>query len=147
VAEQAAVIFDQVLVAVVGNPQKRSGMFPIPLRIQMVELATAHLSNLRCIGHDGLTVDLFRAEGADVLIRCAHKDTGNERSMAAINDATGGVPTFFATPDPAARTISSSLVRGLLSTGDVEAAGQLVPSAARDLLTNWSSPEALGMHQ
>jgi len=142
VVEQVAPGFDVVVVAVVGNPQKASGMFQIPQRVRMAEVATAHLSNVRCVAYQGLTVDLLRAEGADVVIRCAHKDTGSERSMAAMNEVTAGVRTFFAVPDPAVRGISSSLVRELLSTGELAAAMHLVPAATHAALREWSVPQS-----
>ena len=142
VVEQVAPGFDVVVVAVVGNPQKASGMFQIPQRVRMAEVATAHLSNVRCVAYQGLTVDLLRAEGADVVIRCAHKDSGSERSMAAMNEVTAGVRTFFAVPDPAVRGISSSLVRELLSTGELAAAMHLVPAATHAALREWSVPQS-----
>jgi pantetheine-phosphate adenylyltransferase len=131
VVEQAARSFDHVVVAVLGNPQKRSGMFPIPERIRLAEAATAHLSNVRCVGHHGLTVDVARAEHADVLVRSAHKDAAQEWSMAAMNETMSGIPTFFATPDSTTRAISASLVRLLVTSGKYEAARQLVPDAVR----------------
>lgn len=136
VVEEAAHTFDEVIVAVVGNPEKPSGLLPIPDRIQLTRMATGHLDNVSCLGYHGLTVDLVRAVGAEVLIRCAHKDTGTERSMAAMNEAAAGVATFFATPDPGVRIISSSLIRSLVTSGETHAAMQLVPAAARSFLTN-----------
>ena len=136
VVEEAAHTFDEVIVAVIGNPEKPSGLLPIPERIHLARMATGHLDNVRSLGYHGLTVDLVRAEGVEVLIRCAHKDSGDERSMAAMNEAAAGVATFFATPDPGVRIISSSLIRGLVTSGETQAAMQLVPRAARSLLTS-----------
>lgn len=124
-------MFDEVVVAVLGNPAKRSGLFSIPQRVELVAAATAHFGNVRCVGFHGSTVDLARAEGTDVLVRAAHKETANERSMAAVNEQVSGIQTFFASPDPATWTISSSAVRGLVAAGEIEAAAELVPADVR----------------
>ena len=129
VVEQAARTFEQVVVAVLGNPQKQSGMFAIPERIRLAEAATAHLGNVRCVGYHGLVVDLARVEQADVLVRSAHKDSAHERSMAAMNETMSGIPTFFVTTDSTTRGISASLVRELVTSGRLDAALRLVPEA------------------
>lgn len=131
VIEHAARAFDHLIVAVLGNPQKPSGMFAIPERLRIAETATAHLTNVRCVGYHGLTIDLARAEHADVLVRSAHKDAGHERSMAAMNKAMANIPTVFATPDPSTRGISSSLVRELITGGKLHLGLRLVPEPAR----------------
>ena len=131
VVEHAARAFDEVILAVLGNPEKASGMFAIPERIRIAELATAHLRNVRCLGYDGLTIDLARAEHAEVLVRSAHKDAGHERSMAAMNETMSSISTFFVTPDPTTFNISSSVVRALITHGKFDAALQLVPEPAR----------------
>lgn len=129
VIERTAGVFDEVIVAVLGNPAKRSGLFAIAERVRMIEAATAHLANVRCKTHQGLAVDAASAEHADVLVRSAHKDTGHERSMAAMNESMSGIGTCFAMPDAATSGISSSLVRELLTKGKREAALRLVPPA------------------
>src|SRR5437588_144985 len=85
VIEHAARTYDEVVVAVVANPQKRSGMFTAQERIHLVTEATSHLANVRTVHFYGLTVDLARNVGATVLLRAAHKERGYELSMAASN--------------------------------------------------------------
>jgi pantetheine-phosphate adenylyltransferase len=131
IIERTARVCDDVLVAVLGNPAKPSGMFAIPERIRMAEAATAHLGNVRCVGHQGLAVDAVRAEHADVLVRSGHRDTRYEWSMAAMNDALAEIPTLFVPPDPATSNISSSIVRQLVRHGEHDAALRLVPRAVR----------------
>ena len=142
IIEQAARMFDEVVVAVLGNPAKPSGMFAIPERIRMVEAATAHLGNVRCVGHHGLAVDIARTVHADVLVRAAHKEIGHERSMAAMNEVLSGIPNFVACPHPTTRHISSSLVRQLVMAGRDDAALQLVPPPVAAAIRQLRAPSS-----
>jgi pantetheine-phosphate adenylyltransferase len=127
VVEQAAGIFDEVIVGVLGNPRKQSGLFAIADRVRLAAAATGHLRNVRCVWSRGLTIDLARSEGADFLVRSGHKESGDESTMAAMNEKISGLRTVFAAADPRTRTISSGRVRDLMSRGDTEAAVHLVP--------------------
>jgi pantetheine-phosphate adenylyltransferase len=135
VIEQSARSFDHVVVAVLANPQKPSGLLTAPERVVLVEASTTHLPNVRCVHFFGLTVDLARREGADVLVRSAHKDVNDERSMAAMNEMLSGIRTFFAAPAPATAAVSSSMVRRLIAAGRVDLATHLVPPAVADALS------------
>ena len=53
VFERAAAQFDEVIVAVLTNPNK-AGMFAVDERIAMIEEATSHLPNLRAESGQGL---------------------------------------------------------------------------------------------
>ncbi len=84
----------------------------------------------------GLTVALARSEGATVLVRAAHKERGNEFSMAAMNRVLAEIPTVFVPADARTRTISSSFIRQLVDAGEVRAAQQLVPACVRQALAD-----------
>ena len=129
IVEQAAGIFDEVIVGVLGNPRKQSGLFAITDRVRLAEAATGHLPNVRCVASTGLTTDMARREGADFVVRSGHKESGDERTMAAMNQRMAGIRTVFVAAEPGKRTISSSLVRALMSRGDSDAAVRLVPPA------------------
>jgi phosphopantetheine adenylyltransferase len=70
------------------------------------------------------------------LVRTSHKERGNELSMAAINRLLAEVPTVFVPADARMRTISSSLIRQLVSAGEVSTAQQLVPACVRQALAD-----------
>ena len=127
ITEHAARSFDEVVVAVLGNPQKPSGLFPVPERADFVTASVSHLTNVRCVTFGGLTVDLAEREGAEVIIRAAHKDQRPERSMAHANWTLSGITTFFAAPEMATATISSTMIRTLVARGETAAAVALVP--------------------
>jgi pantetheine-phosphate adenylyltransferase len=129
VIEQAASAFDEVVVGVLVNPDKRAGLFQPDERLKMVTEATLHLPTVRAVASGELTVDLARSLGATVLVRAAHKDRGPEFSMAAMNHRMTGVSTVVIPVDAGSRTISSTLVRQLVATGHLDAALDLVPAS------------------
>ncbi len=109
-------------------------MFSPSERVELVSMATAHLDGVRCRHFYGLTVDLAEAEGADVLVRSAHKEHGFEQLMAALNQHMAKIPTVYARVDGRTRTISASQVRHLLQAGLLAPACELVPAAIRPAL-------------
>lgn len=124
----AAAAFDSLVVAVVGNPMKTSGLLSVADRVMLLSSATASLPGVRCVAHHGLTVDAARLHGADVIVRAAHKERANELVMAATNRAASTVPTLFVRGDHETEWISSTVVRGLLDRGEVDEACTLVPA-------------------
>ena len=64
VIEHAARTYEQVVVAVVANPEKPAGMFRPEERLRLLTGATAHLPTVRSVQFYGLTVALARSEGA-----------------------------------------------------------------------------------
>ena len=134
VVEQVAGWFDEVVVGVLGNPRKSSGLFTLEQRVGLAEATTAHLPNVRSVSSDKLTIELARCEGAVVLVRCGHKEARHESTMAAMNERMSGIPTLFTVAHPSARAISSSLVRDLMSRGQTKAAARLVPPAVGQAL-------------
>ena len=136
VIEHAARTYEEVAVAVVANPEKSVGMFRPVERLRFLTGATTHLPTVRSVHFYGLTVALARSEGATVLVRAAHKERGNELSMAAMNRLLAEIPTVFVPSDARSRTISSSLIRQLVGAGEVRAAQQLVPACVRQALAD-----------
>lgn len=127
VIEQAAAAFDEVVVAVLANPDKASGLFAPAERVRLLVGAVVGLDRVRVEQFHGLTVDLARRTGAGVLVRAAHKEYAVERSLASANHLLAGIPTVFVGADPATGSISSTLVRNLLDTGRLARAQELVP--------------------
>ena len=127
VLDQAARTYDEVVVAVVANPQKARGMFSPDERLRLVVEATSDLATVRAVRFYGLTVDLARREGVTLLLRSAHKERADELSMAATNQLVAGIPTVFVRVDPTTSMISSSFVRQLVEAGRLDAARELVP--------------------
>ena len=123
VFERAAAQFDEIVVAVLINPNK-SGMFDIDERIAMIEEATAHLPNLRAERGQGLVVDFARARGLTAIVKGLRTGTDfeYELQMAQMNKHIAGVDTFFVATTPRYSFVSSSLAKEVAALGgDVSA--------------------------
>jgi pantetheine-phosphate adenylyltransferase len=68
IAERAARIFDEVVVAVYDRPMKNL-LFSVEDRMKMTSTALAHLGNVQVKSYSGLTVNFAKEEGAMVMVR------------------------------------------------------------------------------
>jgi pantetheine-phosphate adenylyltransferase len=128
VFERAAAQFDELVVAVLVNPNKM-GMFGVEERIEMIEESTAHLPNLRVESGSGLVVDFARARGLSAVVKGLRTGTDfeYELQMAQMNRHIAGVDTFFVATTPQYSFVSSSLAKEVaILGGDVSA---LLPAA------------------
>lgn len=126
--ERAAAQFDEVIVAVLINPNK-SGMFDIDERIAMITEATSHLPNLRAESGRGLVVDFVKERGLTAIVKGLRTGTDfeYELQMAQMNNHIAGVDTFFVATTPQYSFVSSSLAKEVaMLGGDVSA---LLPDA------------------
>lgn len=116
--ERAAAQFDEVIVAILGNPNK-SGMFGIDERIEMIREATTHLPNLRVEAGEGLVVDFVRARGMAAIVKGLRTGTDfeYELQMAQMNKHIAGVDTFFVATAPRYSFVSSSLAKEVATFG------------------------------
>ena len=133
VFERAAAQFDEVIVAVLFNPNK-AGMFDVDERIAMIEESTAHLPNLRVQRGRGLVVDFVRSCGFTAMVKGLRTGTDfeYELQMAQMNKHVAGVDTFFVCTAPKYSFVSSSLAKEVAGLGgDVSA---LLPEAVNKRL-------------
>ena len=123
VFERAAKQFDEVIVAVLVNPNK-AGMFDLEERIAMIEESTTHLPNLRAKASQGLVVDFVRSKGMTAIVKGLRTGTDfeYELQMAQMNRHVAGVDTFFVATRPEYSFVSSSLAKEVAGLGgDVSA--------------------------
>ncbi|KDE98059.1 pantetheine-phosphate adenylyltransferase [Mycolicibacterium psychrotolerans] len=121
--ERAAAQFDEVIVAVLINPNK-SGMFDIDERIAMISEACAHLPNLHAESGQGLVVDFVKQRGMTAIVKGLRTGTDfeYELQMAQMNKHIAGVDTFFVATTPQYSFVSSSLAKEVaMFGGDVSA--------------------------
>ncbi|TWV56338.1 pantetheine-phosphate adenylyltransferase [Streptomyces misionensis] len=121
VLRRAALLFDEVVVCVMSNPNK-SGRFPVAERLELLRAAATDLSNVTVDSHTGgLLVDYCRDRGIDVVIRGVRggADLDYELPMARMNHELAGVETFFIAADPSLAHISSTLVTTMNQQGRV----------------------------
>ena len=118
VFERAAAQFDQVVVAVLVNPNKE-GMFTADERIAMIEESTSHLPNLRVETGSGLVVDFVKSRGLTAIVKGLRTGTDfeYELQMAQMNKHVAGVDTFFVATTPRFSFVSSSLAKEVATLG------------------------------
>ena len=117
--ERSLRIFDELIIAVVANPSKEP-LFSVKDRLEMIDEATAGLSNLRIISFDGLLIDLVARERADCIVRGirAVSDFEYEFQMALMNrKLRDSVETVFLMPHEKYTYISSRLIKEVSSFG------------------------------
>ena len=118
VFERAAAQFDEVIVAVLVNPNKK-GMFTVEERIAMIDESTVHLPNLRAEAGQGLVVDFVRSRGFTAVVKGLRTGTDfeYELQMAQMNKHIAGVDTFFVATRPSYSFVSSSLAKEVAQLG------------------------------
>lgn len=119
VVERASLLFDEVIVASLRNPQKAQPLFPIDEREQMVSESVAHLSNVRVMAMSTLVVDLAREVGANLIVRGlrAVSDFEIELQMAQMNRQLSGIETLFLPTGSQYAYIASRLIREVARYG------------------------------
>ncbi len=126
IIERAAVLFDEVVVAVGVNKSKK-GLFEVEERMEMLREITAKLPNVRVDSWQGLLVDYCRENGIAAIAKGLRSvsDFDYELQMAQMNRELSGVETLLMANNPAYGFVSSSLVKEVSALGgDVE---HLVP--------------------
>ena len=140
VIERAAAIFDNVVVAVVVNPQKREPLFTLDERQQMIRDAVANLPNVEVTHFRGLLADFVRRVGANVIVKGLRvvSDFESEMSTALMNRSLSGVDTVFLPSDPRWSFVSSTLVKEVYNLGaDVS---EYVPPAVLQVMQSKRPP-------
>lgn len=119
-AQRAARLFDEVIVAVAGDSGKNT-LFPLEKRTELAEAAIADCrGQIRVASFDGLLVDFARECGATALVRGlrAVSDFEYEIQLAAINRRLNNeLETVFLSPAEDLGFVSSSIVRELARLG------------------------------
>ena len=119
IIERSARHFDEVIVAVIRNPQKKESLFTLEERQQMLKEVTAHLGNVRIEFFKGLLVEFAREHGANAIVKGlrAVSDFDYELQMAQMNQKLSGIDTFFLSTSPQHSFLSSSLVKDVARFG------------------------------
>ncbi|RCK77882.1 MAG: Phosphopantetheine adenylyltransferase [Candidatus Ozemobacter sibiricus] len=139
--EQGSRLFDELIVAIGQNPDKRY-TFSLEERRRVLQASVEGLA--------GVTVDHFenrylveyaRSQGAGYIVR-AIRDTRDfefERGMRHINqDLHPEITTVFLMPPRQIAEVSSSLVKGMVGPeGWQEVVQQYVPAPVFQLLKDW----------
>ena len=118
VVKRALPMFDKITIGIGINSGKKS-MFPVEERVKAIEKAFAGEERIEVKVYDCLTMDFAKEIGADVLLRGVRttKDFEYEREIADINLKLGGIETVLLISEPEYASVSSSVVRELITYG------------------------------
>ncbi len=119
IVERSARHFDEVIVAVIRNPQKAQSLFTLEERQEMLAEVLSHLPNVRIEFFKGLLVEFAKDHGAESIVKGlrAVSDFDYELQMAQMNQRLSGIDTFFLSTSPQYSFLSSSLVREVARFG------------------------------
>jgi pantetheine-phosphate adenylyltransferase len=133
IVQRACHLFDEVVVAVLIN-KKKTGMFTVDERIELLREVTADFANVRVASFHGLLVDFCRDHDIQAIVKGlrAVSDFDYELQMAQMNYQLSGVDTVFVSTNPLYSFLSSSLVKEVATYGgDVS---NLLPGVVFDRL-------------
>jgi pantetheine-phosphate adenylyltransferase len=118
--ERGSKIFDQLVVAILRNPEKKDPLFTIEERVDMLREVTRGSANVEVESFNGLLVDYAVRRQARVILRGlrAISDYENEMNMALMNRKLDpNLETVFMMPAVAYTFLSSRLVREVVHLG------------------------------
>ena len=124
VIERAGRLFDDVVVAVLRNPQKAEPLFTREEREEMLREAVVHLPNVRIVSVTTLVVEVARDVEATAIVKGlrAVSDFENELQMAQMNRQLSGIETLFIPTSSTSSFVASRLLREVARYGgDVSA--------------------------
>ncbi len=120
VIKRGSELFSEVHVCILHNSSKKSSLFSVEERVNMLEEVAGYFPNVFVDFYDGLLIDYVKSRNLDAIIRGLREitDFGEELRMAQANRSfSGGIETLFLAADPTHSFISASMVREFASFG------------------------------
>ena len=127
IVEQSVELFGNVVLGVLYNYEKPSGLFSPDERVEMAAASLADLPTVRVDKFEGLAVQAAISAGADFIVKGLRNsaDFDIEQQMAHMNHSAAGVRTVFLPCRPNVGFVSSRFVREIAAHGG--AVEHLVP--------------------
>ena len=119
VVDQALELFGDVVVGVLVNYEKPSGLFSPEERVALAEASLDGRSRVTVRTFGGLAVQAAADAGADFIVKGLRNpiDFDIEQQMALMNHSAAGVRTVFLPTTPASSYISSRYIREIARCG------------------------------
>ncbi|MCR5367619.1 MULTISPECIES: pantetheine-phosphate adenylyltransferase [Eubacterium] len=120
IIKRASAAFDEVIIGVLNNSEKKSPLFTLEERVIMLKEVTSDLPNVSVECFGGLLVDFVKAKGSNIIVRGvrAMADFNIELQMAQTNRAVANdIDTVFFSTSTQYSAISSSVVKEYASYG------------------------------
>ena len=118
IVDRTLAIADEVVIAIGVNSGK-TPMLSLEQRTDMIRRVYAGNERVRVESYSGLTIDFAQSVGATFLVRGVRSimDFEAEKNMADVNRKLTGIETVLLITEPEFSSISSSIVRELMSYG------------------------------
>ena len=119
IVEQASDLFDEVIIAVMQNPLKKSGLFTLEERMEIIKELYQRMNNVRVISASGSAVDVALLNECKAIIRGLRSlsDYDYEVQLQQINKeiSDNKVNTICLFADKEYQFVSSSMVKEVLN--------------------------------
>jgi pantetheine-phosphate adenylyltransferase len=141
VVDQAALLFGAVVVGVLYNHDKPSGLFTPDQRVELARACLAGRAGVTVEKFSGLAVQAADQAGADFIVKGLRgpHDLDIELQMAHMNHSVAGVHTVFLPCRPNLAFVSSRFVREVAAHGGSIVAAP-VAAALADIFALSQSP-------
>lgn len=118
IARRALKMFGQLIIGIGYNEKKQSER-SIEHRIRHIQEVFRNYEGVTVFAYDGLTAEVARENGAEVLVRGVRNsfDFEKEKELADINLEVFKMPTVMIPAEPSLTFVSSSMVRELIHFG------------------------------
>lgn len=120
IIQRAADIFDEVVIGVVVNLEKKT-MFSFEERMEMIKEAVSEIDNVKVDMCDGLLADFVNKNNFNVVVRGLRgmSDFDSEQQMAQLHRYLykEGIETVFLMSDSKYAFISSTMAKQVISLG------------------------------
>lgn len=121
IIEQACYLFDEVIIAILKNPDKNKSFFTIEERMEIVKYLYDKINKIKVVTFDGALVDLAILNECKLIIRGLRglSDLDYEIQLAQVNNdlSDNKVRTMCLFPDIQYQYLSSSMVKGVDALG------------------------------
>ena len=115
IVDQASELFDEVIIAVMQNPLKKSGMFTLEERMEIIKELYQKMNNVRVISASGAAVDVALLNECKAIIRGLRSlsDYDYEVQLQQMNKeiSNNKVNTICLFADKEYQFVSSSMVK------------------------------------
>ena len=119
IVEQASDLFDEIIIAVMQNPLKKSGLFTLEERMEIIKELYQRMNNVKVISGSGAAVDIALLNECKAIIRGIRSlsDYDYEVQLQQMNKeiSNNKVNTICLFADKEYQFVSSSMVKEVLN--------------------------------
>lgn len=141
IIKRASKMFDKLIVAVLDNPEKKTPLFSVEERVEILKNITKDMNNIEVMSFSGLLVDFMKKQNSKVVVRGlrAVTDFEYEFQMALTNQKIGaGIETIFLATTAEFMFLSSSTVKEIAKfNGNLD--GMVTDEVAEKLRNRFSN--------